>query len=208
MIISHNHRFCFFAIPRTGSKAVSKALIEANYGEEKRPMHLSLAEFRATASQVEKGYYSFCTVRNPLDSVVSAYFKKKNDHNGRFSRGTFKSGRPIAAAALEEYRFIQENNADFADYFLRFYHSPWRLPRHENTIQQADRVMRYERLATDLAAVLVELSLPDVPLPVYNVTAGKAKDFTSYYPPRTRARARSVFQPLMESWGYAFPEDW
>ena len=208
MIISHQHRFCYFALPRTGSKAVSKALNDAGYGQMVKPMHRSFTEFMATATPAEKGYFTFCTIRNPLDSLVSAYFKKKHDHNGRFSRGTFRNGRPIAEENLKEYRFIQENDADFASYFEHFYTTPYTRPRHEETVRRVDRVLRHENLAEDFKETLDTMGLPDVPLPVYNVTKGKKPEFTAYYPERIRPQAREVLGQLMKDWGYAFPEDW
>ncbi|MEM8584895.1 MAG: sulfotransferase family 2 domain-containing protein [Bacteroidota bacterium] len=208
MIINHQHQFCFFAIPRTGSKAVSKVLIEEFGSEEMLRMHTGYDEFMAVAKRKEQKYFSFAAVRNPLDSVVSAYFKKKSDHNGRFSRGTFKEGRPIGEKAMAEYRFIVEHDADFATYFLHFYHEPYRVPRHERTAEMVEYLMRFETLEHDFQAVLSKLRLPRVSLPIYNPTSDRSADYLSYYTPNTWARAREVFSPLMEKWGYAFPIEW
>lgn len=209
MIINHRYAFCYFAIPRTASKAISKVLIDELGSEEVMSMHTAYGEFMGQASQREQGYFSFTTIRNPMDSVVSAYFKKKNDHNGRFSRGTFKSGRPIGARALAEYRFIRDNNADFADYFLEFYREAYHLPRHEQTVASVDKVLRYERLDEDFATLGAQKwNLPNLEIPVFNTTAGKSRDFLQYYTPKTVERAKLVFGPLMRQWGYAFPEEW
>jgi hypothetical protein len=208
MIISHEHRFCYFALPRTGSKAVSKALSDGGYGKQVTPMHQSYEEFMETAQAAESQYFTFCTVRNPLDSAVSAFFKKKNDHNGRFSRGTFSNGRPISPSNLEEYRFIRDNNADFASYFEQFHCRQYSRPRHEETVKRVDRVLRYENLSDDFLSVLDSLKLPPVSLPVYNVTTGKDADFLTYYPEHIRSRAKKVFGRLMANWGYDFPVGW
>ncbi|MEM6396380.1 MAG: sulfotransferase family 2 domain-containing protein [Bacteroidota bacterium] len=213
MIINHEHKFCFFAIPRTGSKSVSKVLVEQFGSEEILRMHAGYDEFMEQAKRHEKKYFTFATVRNPMDSVVSAYFKKKSDHNGRFSRGTFKEGRPIGERAMAEYRFIVEQEADFATYFMHFYHEPYRLPRHERTAEAVDHLMRFETLEADFKSVLSKLGLPclqaqgrqaQVDLPNYNSTAGRATDYLSYYTPETHERAKKVFGPLMKKWGYAF----
>ena len=208
MIISHRHRFCFFAIPRTGSTAVARALLRAGYGEEVKPQHISYEEFMTGQTRDVRSYFTFTIVRNPLDSVVSAYFKKKNDHNGRFSRGTFKSGRPIAPRQLEAYRFIRDNDASFAEYFRKFHTAPYRLPRHEATAAAVDKVLRFERLAADLNETLAALNLPALAIPRTNPTAGRKSDFTQYYTPPIRSLAQRNFSDIMESWGYDFPESW
>ncbi|MEM1319717.1 MAG: sulfotransferase family 2 domain-containing protein [Bacteroidota bacterium] len=208
MIINHQHRFCFFAIPRTASKSVAKLLIEAYGSQGILKRHSSYGEFIAQAKPEERDYFTFTTVRNPMDSVVSEYFKKKSDHRGRFSRGSYRDGRPIAPAALRRYRFIVENDASFAEYFAEFYQEPYRLPRHEETAQKADVVMRYEQLEEDFEKLLKKLNLPLHPLPKINATAGKRGHFLDYYTPEIVPQALSVFTPLMQQWGYSFPEHW
>lgn len=209
MIINHEYKFCFFAIPRTASKAISKVLKEEMGSEEIHKMHTSYEEFQQLAAPAEKRYFTFATIRNPMDSVVSAYFKKKNDHNGRFSRGTFKNGRPIGVRAMAEYRFIVDNDADFAAYFLEFYKDVYQIPRHEATVRSVQTILRYESLDTDFATLLAKKwNRPELKIPVFNQTAGKSRDFLSYYTPETRVRAKQVFGRLMGEWGYDFPEGW
>jgi len=208
MIISHAHRFCFFAIPRTGSSAIKLALLEAGIGQEIKPRHISYTEFMSTASPEVKNYYTFTSVRHPLDSVVSAYFKRKNDHNGRFSRGTFKNRRPIANNQLEAFRFIRDTGADFPTYFEHFHCTPYRKPRHQATVTSVNRILRFESLQEDFSKVMKELDLPEIILPRYNSTAGRVSGYQSYYPPRIQHQAKEMFGDIMDAWGYNFPTDW
>ncbi|OAV44839.1 sulfotransferase family 2 domain-containing protein [Lewinella sp. 4G2] len=208
MIVSHAHRTCFFAVPRTASKAISKAMIEHLDGEEIKPMHLSYAEFMKAANRSVRNYFTFATVRNPMDSVVSAYFKKKSDHNGRFSRGTFKSGRPIAPRAMAEYRFIVENDADFATYFAEFHRGEYQVPRHQETLAKVDHVLRYETLTEDYNQLCNQRGWPAHNIPVFNRTEGKEKDFLSYYTPAIRGQAKAYFGRIFTEWGYSFPANW
>lgn len=208
MIINHQYGFCFFAIPRTASKALSQALIDQLGSEEILRMHTSYEEFFAQANRKEKRYFTFTTIRNPLDSIVSAYFKKKNNHNGRFSRGTFKDGRPIGKRAMEEYRFIVEHEADFAAYFKHFYTQEYRIPRHEATAKKVDCLLRFEHLADDVQQLCQSQDWPMVAVPLKNKTAGKADDFLQYYTPKVIAQAKKVVGPLMMDWGYDFPKEW
>ncbi len=209
MVINHQHRFCYFAIPRTGSQATTKLLVDEFGSEVIMKMHTNYDEFQQQASEEEKTYFTFCAVRNPLDSLVSNYFKKKNDHNGRFSRGTFlRSGRKVAENALDKFQYIKENNASFAEYFHRFFTTPYHVERHESTARQVDFVMHFEQLQTDLDVVLTQLGLAPSPLPIYNTTKERRADYLSYYTPEIIPQAVAVTTDIMKAWGYDFPETW
>lgn len=208
MIINHQYQFCFFAVPRTASTAISEVLKEKYGGLRILKRHNSYQEFIDQAEDHEKGYFKFASVRNPMDSVVSAYFKKKADHNGRFSRGTYHDGRPIGKQSMEEYTFITTENASFQDYFIKFYTEPYERKRHEHTIEQMDAIIRFEYLNEDFKKVMKQLNLPFYPIPVINSTSNRSRDFLQFYSPEIRERAIQVFSPIMKKWGYTFPADW
>jgi len=208
MIINHQHQFCFFAIPRTASTAISKVLKEQLGSERILKMHNSYSEFMEQASEAEKQYFKFASIRNPMDSVVSAYFKKKTDHNGRFSRGAFKNGNPISEKALEEFAFIKETNASFEDYFQRFHQEPYHRHRHEETIRNMDAIIHFEHLNEDFKKVMDQLNLPFHPVPQVNSTSARDRDFLQFYTPKIIPQAIEVFSEVMGDWGYTFPEEW
>lgn len=208
MIINHEYKFCFFAIPRTASKALSKALVEQLGSEDILKMHISYEEFMEQASTEEKKYFTFTIIRNPLDSLVSAYFKKKNDHNGRFSRGAFKNGRPIGKRAMDEYNFITQEQATFSTYFKKFHQERYAIPRHEGTVKKVDHILRFEHLQADVAQLCAEKGWPALEIPVFNSTKEREKDFLQYYEPEVISLAIKNVGPLMERWGYEIPETW
>jgi len=47
--------------------------------------HATYPEFLRVATDDEKTYFAFSTIRNPLDQAVSRFFKLKTDHKGQFS---------------------------------------------------------------------------------------------------------------------------
>ena len=208
MIINHQHQFCFFAVPRTASTAISTVLKEKLRSERIMKMHNSYTEFMDVAKAEEKQYFKFASIRNPMDSVVSAYFKKKTDHNGRFSRGYYKNGRPIGAQALEEFAFISKDNASFQDYFCKFYTEPYHRPRHEETVRNMDAIIRFESLNEDFEKVMNQLKLPFYPVPQINSTSARDRDFIPFYTPEIIPQAKAVFGEIMKDWGYDFPEEW
>ena len=208
MIINHQHRFCFFSIPRTASTAISQLLIEKYGSESVLKRHTTFREFMTQASSDEKQYFKFTAIRHPMDSIVSAYFKKKSDHRGRFSRGSFKKGRPLSPQQKKEYQFIVSTNATFPQYFLKFYTKPYHRPNHEETVRNMDSVIRFENLNDNFKKVTDQLNLSFHPIPNVNATSERDTDFLKFYTPEIIPLAKKVFTPIMKDWGYDFPEEW
>ncbi|HET6380050.1 MAG TPA: sulfotransferase family 2 domain-containing protein [candidate division Zixibacteria bacterium] len=210
MIISHTHRYVFVELPRTGSTAIRQELRELYDGHPILHKHATYDEFLRQASPEERTYFSFAAVRNPLDDAVSRYFKLRTDHKGKYS-GAGKKKKPRLLQRIQDermYRFLERTDADFPTFFRRFYVLPydtWASITHH----RLDFVMRFENLAADFEEALRRSGLePKRPLPVVNSTASRRRNFETYYTPDLYGRARRVFGPYMERWGYTFPEEW
>jgi len=206
MIISHKHKYLFVELPRTGSSAISKELCTNYDGVQILYKHAAYNDFLKSATAQEKRYFVFSCLRNPLDDAVSLYFKYKTDHRKKFSR--MKSGRIITYSSRRRFNFIQNTNADFPTYFMKFYKIPynnWSSLSHK----KFDYVIRFENLQDDFAKVLRSIGIEQKrPLLSVNKTKGRERDFLSYYTPETIARAKWVFGPFMKEWGYEFPPEW
>lgn len=94
MIISHKHRFIFFAVPKTATHAIRQALLphldeddwqqQVLFGKDQLPIpalaakehgHLSVREVLPYLSaDVWRSYFKFAFVRNPYDRFVSTCF--------------------------------------------------------------------------------------------------------------------------------------
>ncbi|MEQ8705792.1 MAG: sulfotransferase family 2 domain-containing protein [Phaeodactylibacter sp.] len=207
MIISHTYKYCFFSVPRTASTAISQYLKANCDGHQKGKKHSSYESFLQTAVPEERQYFTFAGVRHPMDSAVSEYFKKKSDHNGKFSRGHFKNGRPINPEAMERYQYLQGTNASFSDYFLKFYTKPYGVGFYEHTLRYMDHIIRYEHLNADFQHVLSSLGIKSGPPPLtpVNPTRKKAQEYWTFYTPEALDRARDVFAFFMGLYGYKVP---
>ncbi len=209
MIIGHRHRYLFVELPRTGSTAIRQELRELYGGEPVLWKHATYEDFLRVASPDERRYFVFSAIRNPLDDAVSRYFKLRLDHKQRFTERPGKH-RNLANRLVDQrmFRFLDRTDADFPAFFLRYYRFPydtWASLSHA----RMDYVMRFETLAEDFERVLRAIGIEPVrPLPVVNRTSGRERDFDVYYPPRVRGRARRVFGPYAERWGYQLPAEW
>jgi len=202
MIISHKHKYIFVELPRTGSTAISKELRENYDGERIRTLrkHAYFHEFQTIASHEEKKYFVFSCLRNPLDDVVSMYFKFKTNHLNEFTEA-----KDISRMSLKKFKFIRNNN-DFSAFLKKFYKIPydnWSSFAHK----KFNYVIRYENIQTDFKKVLEQIGLEQKrPLPVINKTNEKGH-FLSYYTPKTHAHLKYIFGPFMKRWDFEFPPD-
>ncbi len=209
MIISHKFRYVFVELPRTGSTAISKELREYYSGERILKKHATFRDFLRRATPEEKMYFVFASVRNPMDKLVSLYFKYKYDHRNYGDAQTL-SGNNVFIRSLmrNQFRYVHDTGADFPAFFRRYYLFPyddWSSLDHH----RFNFLIRFESLADDFAEVLRRLSIePQRPLPVINKTRDRGIDYWSYYRPGVRDRAKWVFGPYFKRWGYSFPEEW
>ena len=209
MIIGHEHKYVFVELPRTGSTAISRELTQKYGGEEILKKHATYRDFAKIATSQERDYFTFSAVRNPMDKIVSLYFKYKTNQRNYESDETYKNSNFLVTRLMKsQYRFVKERDASFSEFFMRFYRLPyddWSSLDHD----KMDFVMRFEHLAGDFSEVLRRLGVKPVrPLPVVNKTTGKEQDYWSYFEPDIQRRAQWVFGPYFRRWGYEFPESW
>ncbi len=216
MIISHKYKYLFVELPHTGATSIAAELCATYHGKPIMRKHEYYHEFRRIADSDEKDLFIFSCIRNPLDEAVSAYFRLKQNRPGddSDSKQLRKQGGHLSHADLQGFQFLQESGADFAQFFRKFY-KPWKIHRypydnwssldHKNF----DYIIRFENLEADFAEVLKRLSIRQKrPLPLLDQTNGNLADYQSFFTPDIRARAKRIFGPFMQKWGYDFPEEW
>lgn len=209
MILSDRYRYVFVELPHTASTAIARELRERYAGEPILEKHAPYHRFLAIATPEQRRYFVFSGIRNPLDEVVTCYFRYKTDHRRYSDRTKWRrNGGSISDDSVRRYLFVQQNEADFAAYLRRFHRWPydtWAALDHRSF----DHVIRFERLQEGFAEVLALLGIERTrPLPSANRTAERSRSFTEYYPPALRPYAARIFGPYMEKWGYEFPREW
>lgn len=210
MIISHKHQYLFVELPHTASTAIGQELCQYYDGVQILHKHAHYFEFLRVANLKEKSYFTFAGIRDPLDVVVTLYFKVKTNHQNFFTDPIYwqKNGGHVTNKELRWFRFIKASGADFATYFKRFYKIPYDSYGYPSP-EDFDFTIRYERLQLDFAKVVALFGADLVrPLPVVNKTEERDDDFWSYYTPDTYRQVVRVFGPYLKLWSYQLPSDW
>jgi hypothetical protein len=210
MIISHKHRYLFIEIPHTGSTAIKHELCDCYDGISILKKHSFYSDFLKIATSEEKKYFVFAGIRNPLDEVVSKYFKLKTNHRDKYTDpNKLLKHRGIQKwRAIKMFAEIQDNKIDFERFFMKYYFVPY--TNFASLVKgHYQYLIRFENLQEDFARALHFVGLePQRPLPVKNSTKSRERDFWSYYTPTMIPRAKKVFGPFMQQWGYEFPSEW
>lgn len=219
MIVSHEHGFVFMKTRKTAGTSVEislsrvcgeddvitpvadadEVLRRANGGrgpqhyesppnlERKAFNHMPVSMVRKMLGRKRfESYFSFAIERNPWDAVVSLYHWRNRDAEPGSPLQAF--GDYVASEAIET--FATKNQ---------------RIYRIKSEVA-VDRVLRYESLASDLAAVWTELELPGTPdLPHAKAgTRPRAASYRSYYDDTSRDRVAELFATPIADLGYEF----
>ena len=215
MIVSHEHRFVFMKTRKTAGTSVEialsrvcgaddvitpvtdedEALRRAAGGrgpqhfedpphlERKAFNHMPVSMVRTMLGRTRfESYFSFAIERNPWDAVVSLFHWRFRDTEP----GPFPEF--VASEAVET--FATKNQ---------------RIYRLQGEVA-VDRVLRYESLADELAAVWTELDLPGGPdLPhAKSGTRPRGPSYRSYYDDASRQRVAELFAAPIADLGYEF----
>lgn len=208
MVISHIHKFVYIEVPHTGSHSISNELISLYEGEQILRKHANVSQFLSQATAEEKNYFKFATVRNPLDYMVTQYFKYKSNHKGQYTnpQALLKNGGHVTSEHLKHFKFIHDDGKTFDEFLIRFFnrtYNNWFLLGSK----YFDFVIKFENLQEDYRKVLDLIRLDfHRPLPHINPTAGKdARDYREYYPEKIMESVLRNYGPFMRKWGYDLP---
>ncbi len=127
MVISRRLRCIYVELPHTGSTSVSEELCAHYGGERILRKHAHYREFYRAASPDERRYFVFSGIRNPLDEVVSLYFRYKTNHTLSFTNPLHlaRNGGWVTEKHLRQYRFVTEEKGNFEGYVRTFYRRPY-----------------------------------------------------------------------------------
>lgn len=225
MIISHTHRYIFIKSEKTAGTSVEAALSQLCAGNDMvTPLgdywfnrdergqwvhsamnaegffqHDSAAEIRRKVpEEIWRGYFKFSIARNPWDRVVSDFsWQARNRPELQPKPGlTHRLGLPFDEFAETQKLFRAFLQGDWKTND-RFYLADGELC--------VDFIIRYERLADDLAEVCRRVGLPPLTLP--HLKSGLRKNghsYRDYYDEGTRGMVTERHHNDIRLFGYEF----
>lgn len=210
MIISHKHRFIFFAVPRTATHAVREALrtqLDENdweqkilHGESSIPIpeiaalkhgHISCRQIKEHLSRDSwEAYFKFAFVRNPFDRFISACFflnRKNPDFKGREI--------PVMKQLLNRDVFRQRMLI---------------IPQYRFLVDDADRlgmdyIGRYETLQVSWDEICARTGIKPGKLPEKNVSDHDR--YSNYYDLELKELVAEFYRIDLELFHYAWQND-
>lgn len=207
MIISHKHKFIFFAIPKTGTHSIRFALRPYLADEDEEHVslfhnarlniddfkdrangHMSVQEIRPhITDEIWNSYFKFCFVRNPWDRFVSTVFFK-NEHVQQEDKYAYP---------LMKYTIDKET--DNTSLFYR--------PQTAYLIDEAnnlamDFIGRTENMQADYETICKHLNIPCQQLERKNTS--QHHHYHNYYDNELQQKVGSLYRQDIENFGYSF----
>lgn len=213
MIISRKHKYCFIEYPRSASYAIRTELLKFYGGEDWLQKHSSYKAFVNSLPGEHQDYFVFCSLRTPLEDVVSIYNIYRTNASGRAKPEFWRDYKwYIRRRELRRAKFFAgAGDKSFQQFFARFFAMPYVKPRIVAELYRArfNHIIRVENLQEDFAVVLRKLGLRQIrPVQVVNRSSGGGIDLDAYYPIELRRRAVRVLGPMMRFMDYDFPQHW
>lgn len=208
MIVSHYHKFVFFAVPKTGTHSIRFALRPHLHEDdweqvnlfvkrrlpikelaEKQHGHIAAHEFRKYVSeQLWNDYFKFGFVRNPWDRFISLYFfyNKNPDQNAKnilFTMHDYVEKIPIFNNII-----LTHNQSDF-------------ICNNSGTLL-VDYLGRYEQFDESFEEICNIIGIPAIDTEKVNQTAHK--DYRSYYDKSLIQKVAEVYEKDIKIFNYTF----
>ncbi len=208
MIVSHQHRFVFAAVPKTGTHSVRQALRE-HMGDEDieqvglfvnkrfpyeqlaaiRHGHLSLAQVRPFLGEdAFDAYFKFAFVRNPYDRFVS-YCAFMSRDSGHFATQPQEVMRYFLFHAPPEQHILFQPQSSL-------------LVDDDGQALLTDMVGRVEDMQASYDAICARIGIPSRPLD--QVNGSKRGDYRQYYTPELAEAVAARYRKDLDLFGYAF----
>jgi hypothetical protein len=194
-MISHNHRFVFVHINKTGGTSIEKVFDPEADQRDVELKHASAAYYQENFPQDFLNYFKFAFVRNPWDWLVSRYFWSR-DHQRLFD---FSFGEMV-------WRLEHQIQLSPAAAWLE--RGALRTQVERLSIGGAiamDFVGRFESLQHDFNDVCQRQQIAATPLP--HVFKTHHAPYTDYYDDRTRRRVERLYAADIAAFGYRFGDD-
>lgn len=208
MIVSHQHRFIFFAVPKTATHTIRQALRvhmgpddweqQKLFGKQSLPIpelariqhgHISARQIRPHLdADIWDTYFKFGLVRNPYDRFVSTCFFLQRDNPNFASSATQVMKKALRKARFRDRVLVKPQYLQLTD---------------DDGAVQLDYVGRYETLQQSYDEICNRLNLRTTRLSRNNTSLHKT--FSDYYDDELKQLVQDLYAQDLQMFGYEFP---
>ena len=176
--LTHNgKKYYFLHIPKTGGQTIRR-LLRRNVDSWHDIFHQRL--FKKPEA------YTFTTIRNPLDRLVSTFFYLRAEGT---SRGDRKDR--VSYNITGEFEDFVNRLASDPEYYFRQQHlKP--MMRYINDVEYIDRFMLFDNLEKEVISLYKMITGKDLET-IPHRNKGKHKHFETYYTEKTKAIVESIY---------------
>jgi len=188
-MISHEHKFIFIEVPKTGTTTICNVLAR-NFNATQPCKHLDLEQYQERFPDEAQSYFTFSFVRNPWSRVVSLYHRKEGiQMKNKMSFIQFVDWIKLATDTCN----MPTPKKNMIDFF-----------KLGNKVK-IDFIGKLENLQEDFNIVCDKIGIPKQKLPHKNAT--QHKHYTEYYDDETRQIVAEKYAKDIEYFGYEFGKD-
>ena len=155
--------------------------------------HFRARDFQKGITRYDE-YFSFATIRNPWDRMVSFYeYEKKNGQNIEI----------ISKMSFKEYVEYKSRNS-----FRNVSQMSWITDNRDHTKIIVDHLVRLERIEEDLKLVVDKFGFdPEIKIGRKNKSRPKNQPYQYYYTNYTKELVRHHFRCDINQFEYEFEEE-
>lgn len=217
-IICKDYNLLFIMNPRTGCTALG-GLLKSNYNgsyipssditdksgkvvvQSKHTTIPQIREYNLMGDEELKKFKKFTSVRNPFDSLVSLWTKKKYKYSKELNDPNSIVHR--LPGYKKDMEFIQNNN--FSDWIVEFFSKRKNPTINAKHVSGVDRWLRFENLQADFDELLWSLGIDnESKISKANVTDNRASEYRDYYDSKARRVVEDKFAIELMIFGYEF----
>lgn len=198
MAVLHPGKFLYLCTPHTASESTSRALQEIEGSLLLEHKHVQMV-------QIQKGMFRKVSVRR--GSGFEVLYERRKEGATYMLGPDLLTGREVVMSAIRNpydmvatwWQLDRRGFQTLAD-FVSGQTDP-RFSELDYLVKQSSRVLTYERLQSDLDAVLQDVGMEPVLLPKLNVTPGK-RPWREYFDSDAIEAVNERFGHLFEQYGY------
>lgn len=214
--------------PRTACTAIGEVLREHLGGEYLPPEDIidsegyylvqrkhtkikELLEYKLLTPEELFSLYKFTSIRNPFDTLVSLYTKKKYKYASLLSDPTSWVHRFRKPNYIKDMKFCINNSFDawiyrrFRKQIIHLLLGRGRIKLYEAFTRGVDDIIRFENLQNDFQRILDKAGVKKrLTIPKINVTPNRNKDYRHYYSNVSRMMVKFIHKDDLKKYEYRF----